>query len=136
MKRAMMRTRDQLLGELQLTRTQIEVIFFLSEDENQTIGDIAERLAVTHSAATQTVEALVKRGFIARAPDPDDRRIVRIALNPAGNALAKQLHQGRKARMQAVFAGLTEEQLELMITVLNQVNRQLDTTNQTEKMHD
>lgn len=127
-KRTMMRSRDQLLGELQLTRTQIEVMMLLADKDNQTIGELATSLAVTHSASTQTVETLVKRGLVERTPDKTDRRIVRTSLGAEGHALANRLHVGRMARMNEVFADMSDDELKLMIMVLERLASQFETT--------
>ena len=128
-KRVMMRSRDQLLGELQLTRTQIEVLMLLGETDNQTIGDLAGRLAVTHSASTQTVETLVKRDLVERTADTSDRRVVRTKLSATGKKLVAKLHKSRMQRMTEVFTGLTDDELKMMILVLERLTRQFDETN-------
>lgn len=128
LKRVMMRTRDQLLGELQLTRTQIEVLMLLVGNDGQTIGDLAGSLAVTTSASTQTVETLVKRGLVERAADDTDRRIVRARLSAAGRQLAERLHKARVERMRQVFADLSDEDLTVMISVLARLEQQFDVT--------
>ena len=128
-KRVMMRSRDQLLGELQLTRTQIEVLMLLGETDNQTIGDLAGRLAVTHSASTQTVETLVKRDLVERSADTTDRRVVRTKLSATGRKLVAKLHKSRMQRMTEVFTGLTDDELKMMILVLERLTRQFDETN-------
>ena len=125
-KRAMMGSRDQLLGELQLTRTQIEVIMRLGETDSQTVGDLAACLAVTHSAATQTIETLVKRGLIERLADDHDRRIVRTRLSAAGKQLATGLHASRLERMNEVFGSLADDDLRLMISVIVKLTGQFE----------
>jgi len=124
LKRVMLGSREQLLGKLQLTRTQIEVLMALVMGGTQTVGDIAAGLAVSHSAATQTIETLVKRGLVERTPDERDRRIVRTSLSPDGQALADRLRRGRTKRMNTVFGALRDEELELMIKVVQQLATQ------------
>jgi DNA-binding MarR family transcriptional regulator len=41
----------------------------------------------THGTATQTIAALVRKGYLSRAIDPDDRRSVRVAVTRKGATL-------------------------------------------------
>ncbi|MBW4061057.1 MarR family transcriptional regulator [Candidatus Saccharibacteria bacterium] len=126
LKRMMMRTRDQMLGEHQLTRTQVEVMAALRHNGDQTIGEVADYLGVTHSASTQTVETMVKRGLVERFNDATDRRIVRIKLTSEGIVLADTLYQSHLGHMKAVFSDLSEDELRVMITVLSRLTRQFN----------
>ena len=47
---------------------------------------VAQWLATTRGTASQTVMALERKGLVARAADPRDRRVVRLDLTPAGLA--------------------------------------------------
>jgi DNA-binding MarR family transcriptional regulator len=125
-KRVLMGARDQLMCELQLSRNQVEVLLLLTESNELTVGDIAARQSVTHSASTQTVETLVKRGLVLRESDTRDRRIVRVRLTDAGKKLTHQLHQQRIARMNQVVDGLTDIELELMVSVMRKLRDQFD----------
>ena len=72
--------------------------------EDPTITDVAGYLFVRHHSAIGLVERAEALGLVERYRDPDDQRLVRLALTPVGhervNALApahleEQLRQGR-----------------------------------------
>ena len=128
LKRVAMRTREQMLGEHQLTRTQIEVMAVLRGAKHQTIGEVAEYLGVTHSASTQTIETLVKRGLVERFDDDNDRRIVRLALSADGRQLAESLYASHIARLNQAFAGLSEAELTVLISALKRLTHQFNET--------
>lgn len=132
-KRLMMRSRDVMLGDLQLTKTQVEIVMLLHDKDDQTVGDLADSLGVTQSAATQTIETLVKRDLIARVADQNDRRMVRIQLAPAGAELAGQLHAHRAERMRTLFEGLSNEELLVMTNVLRRLEHQLRPVKETKE---
>src|SRR5262245_26964352 len=62
-----------------------------------TIGVLAERLAVTQQAASKSVADLERRGYVARAADPDDARVRRVALTPRGDGAIAAAREHRAA---------------------------------------
>jgi DNA-binding MarR family transcriptional regulator len=52
------------------------------------LSEVIEELRVSKQAAGQLVDALVERGYLDRAADPDDRRRVRVALTARGRGAA------------------------------------------------
>jgi DNA-binding MarR family transcriptional regulator len=59
--------------------------------EPATIGVLAERLQISHHAAVQLVNRLVRRGLVARIRSDRDRREVAVALLPPGEHLLRRL---------------------------------------------
>jgi DNA-binding MarR family transcriptional regulator len=58
------------------------------------LSGIIEGLGVSKQAAGQLVDTLVVRGYLDRAPDPDDRRRMTVSLTDRGRAAAEA---GRQA---------------------------------------
>ena len=52
--------------------------------QDPTIGDVAEHLQLRHHSAVGLVDRAADAGLVQRSPDPDDQRIVRLALTPLG----------------------------------------------------
>jgi DNA-binding MarR family transcriptional regulator len=52
------------------------------------LGEIIEGLGVSKQAAGQLVDTLVVRGYLDRAPDPDDRRRMTVSLTERGRTAA------------------------------------------------
>ncbi len=61
-------------------------VFALVSAGPTTAGAVAEHLGVTKQAAAQLVGHLEERGYLARLPDPDDRRALRLVLTTKGIA--------------------------------------------------
>lgn len=55
--------------------------------EPMTMRQVSAALNVPLSSATRFVDTFVENGFVERLPDPQDRRVVRIALTPSGESL-------------------------------------------------
>ena len=74
------------------------------DDGGERATHLAAGLALAKPTVTAAVDGLVERGYLTRAPEPADRRAVRIALTPAGR---KAL-----ARAEAAMAGRLAHVLE------------------------
>ena len=59
-----------------------------------TAGDLVRQLGVSKQAASQLIDTLVLRGYLARHENPDDRRRVDIELTERGHAAAKAVRAG------------------------------------------
>jgi DNA-binding MarR family transcriptional regulator len=114
-KRAFVAAREDLRQGLELTRTQLEIILMFFDEPVWTIGALAERLALTPGAVTQTVETLVRRELIARQPDETDRRIIRLHLGPAGRQLTNHLRRHRLATMHSLADALTDAEVDAFV---------------------
>ena len=68
------------------------------------LGAITRKLGVSKQAAGQLVDTLVVRGYLERAPDPDDRRRLTVTLTARGRLAADS---SRRA-VAAVDTGLAE----------------------------
>jgi DNA-binding MarR family transcriptional regulator len=53
------------------------------------LGEIVAALGVSKQAAGQLVDTLVLRGYLDRAPDPDDRRRMTVSLTDRGQMAAR-----------------------------------------------
>ena len=67
-----------------LTLNQLRVLFHLRYHEGRTMGDISDKLQVSHSTATGIVDRLVDRDLVVRVHDTVDRRRVVVAMSEGG----------------------------------------------------
>jgi DNA-binding MarR family transcriptional regulator len=56
-----------------------------------TVGDLSQRLGVSHAAVSQVRTALEARGLVAGVADPEDGRRQRLSLTPEGHETARRL---------------------------------------------
>jgi DNA-binding MarR family transcriptional regulator len=88
----------------QMTATQRIAIVELAHDGPMRLNDLAQRMGVSAPTASRAVDALEALGLVGRAPDPDDRRALRLDLTPAGRTLFGE----RTARAAEAFAPAAE----------------------------
>jgi DNA-binding MarR family transcriptional regulator len=85
---------------------QLEVLEFVRDEETPTMRDIAGFLKVTAPSATSLVEELVAQGLMTRAPNPRDRREVRLALTGKGKSTLSRTTKRRNRVLASVLAPL------------------------------
>jgi DNA-binding MarR family transcriptional regulator len=78
-------------------------------DALPTIGDLAEHLLLRHHGAVQLIDRAEAAGWVARARDAYDHRIVRVALTPKGEQVLGELaavHLEELRRVRDAFSWL------------------------------
>lgn len=61
--------------------------------DGPTIGEVAEYLALRHHSAVGLIDRAERSGLVERSRDPDDHRVIRLQLTPAGDDLIRRLSQ-------------------------------------------
>lgn len=82
--------RLKMWDESQLTVTQLRLLSLLEEKEGVGNAELADKLLVTRPSVSALLDRLEKGGFLRREISPEDRRGIKIWLEPAGrNAVTK-----------------------------------------------
>ncbi|AXG76624.1 MarR family winged helix-turn-helix transcriptional regulator [Streptomyces paludis] len=83
-------------------------------DTPPSMADLARRLEVVPRAVTTLVDGLESCDRVRRAPDPANRRVVRIELTATGTATLRALRDARRSAAETVLAPLTTDQREVL----------------------
>lgn len=101
---------DQHGHSRQPQQGQLRVLRLLADKGQLTNSQIVEALDIRPSSASALVNKLEERGFITRQPDENDKRILQIALTPAGQTFLNNSHQLKDELSERLFAGLTADE--------------------------
>ena len=71
---------------------------------------------------SRLVDALVDRGYVARSPDPGDRRSWSLTLTKLGSARAARLLDDAIEQRELVFAGFSEDELDQLARYLDRID--------------
>ncbi|MFN8075403.1 MAG: MarR family transcriptional regulator [Kineosporiaceae bacterium] len=82
------------------------------------IGDLAAREGVAPPTTTRVVAVLEEAGYVVRAPDPHDRRAVRVEATELGRSTVMQLRADRAAVLAVRLAALPPAQREAIVAAL------------------
>ena len=97
-------------SDLDLSDTQMSVLFLLDRDGATTPGELAEHERVQPPSMTKVINALADRGLVQRSDHPDDRRQVLITVTEAGRSEVRETRRRRDAWLARRLADLTPDE--------------------------
>lgn len=107
--------------------SQKRVLMTLRETGGMTQRELTGRLGIQPGSASEVIGKLEAGGFLVRSPSEADRRTTNIALTDAGKAAAEEALAQRQERHQRMFSGLSEEEKDTLLRLLEKVNADWDT---------
>jgi DNA-binding MarR family transcriptional regulator len=107
--------------ELDVTMTQLKILFLLFVDGLKRMSDLAADLGVTLATASGLAERLVERDFITRESQPDDRRVVLCRLTPSGEKAINRIWETAGNRLRDLLRALDTEDVRVLRDILNKM---------------
>src|SRR5256885_10003405 len=80
-----------------LSPSQQSALAVIANHGPLTLGTLADHERVAPPTITKVVSKLECDGLVTRTPDPDDRRVCRVAISPAGDALLEESRRRKTA---------------------------------------
>ena len=121
------RALNLLLGELDLSLAQHEILVTVRRNSGLTQRELSEQLLVVKSNATALLKKLEARGLIRRTPDEADSRIKRLSLTRSGSALVEQSFAVQTRVVKAMTSVMTDDELERTSDMMARVSAAIDT---------
>ncbi|MEM9056095.1 MAG: MarR family transcriptional regulator [Pseudomonadota bacterium] len=120
------RVLNQLLGTLDLSLAQHEILLTIQRCEGLTQSELAARLHVIKSNASALINRLEARGLVRRTADRADARIRRLSLTDAGQALVRRSFAVQARVVEAMVSVMSDDELERMATLMDRISASLD----------
>lgn len=108
-------TRLEQMGSL--TQSQFWLLRVLDREGACTVSDAAQRLGMTVAGATGLIDRLVRANLVTRQREEADRRVVRVALSPEGEAAVGEACRQRRELMAEFLSPLAPAELEQLIAL-------------------
>lgn len=99
------------------------ILGLLCERGKLTPGEMAACMKVKPQSIGQTLEPLVRRGWIVRCHSEADRRCVLVSASPEGQAIHERMGRARQAWLERILSGLSETELESLSQTLGHLER-------------
>lgn len=111
----------------ELTMIEINTIVVIGRNGNrQKMSDVANSLGVSTGTPTVTVDRLIKKGYVIRDKDPDDRRQVIVMLSEKGLEAYQHVVELKSLIVERLFSLMNDEQLKALISILDVLNNNFD----------
>jgi DNA-binding MarR family transcriptional regulator len=98
-------------------------------------GWLAQHAKLSPSAITETVEGLERDGYVRRESDPQDRRVVRVALTADGRRHLQRFEHAAAAALAERLASLTAVQRQRIGQAFSDLREVIGTTDFTTSSH-
>jgi DNA-binding MarR family transcriptional regulator len=107
-----------------LTMDQVRLLKILRH-EPRSLGELAARHGVTPSTMSRSVDVLVRRGWVSREGDPDDRRQVILQLTGAGQAAHAEMDRHAEDSLTRLIEELDDTEREKLFAGMQALHAML-----------
>jgi DNA-binding MarR family transcriptional regulator len=114
--------RSRLRARFDVTLPRFDLMAQLHKaPDGMTMSQLSTRMMVSNGNLTALVERLAEAGQIERRISESDRRVVNVALTPAGEAAFAAMAREHEGWIADFFAGLDAEEIEQMMQLLGKL---------------
>ena len=116
------------LVEMDLTLVQHHTLVYLVHQEEHTaeLKAIEREFRVSQPTVAGIAQRLEAKGYVEALGSPRDKRVKLIRLTPQGEELCRRSWEKMKGRMDALTAGLSEEEISELDRLLDVVYQNLE----------
>lgn len=107
------------LSALNLSHSHVRAMGLLAPDRTMPMKELADKLCLTPPSVTALTRRLVHVGLVRRLDHPEDSRVVLLTLSDEGRALYQRLYDDHVRRMEQLLAGLSAEDQQLFLDLLD-----------------
>jgi DNA-binding MarR family transcriptional regulator len=104
-----------------LTFPQFVVLNTLHHEGPTKMTDLAHFMRVTTAAMTGIVNRLVRAGYVLRAVDPKDRRIIKVKLDAKGLGVVSKVEAERRHMIIEIFGRISEIERDDYLRILTHI---------------
>jgi len=112
-------------GNFDITVEQFHVLRFVRRGPNS-MSELAAAKNISRPAISQAVDVLVKKGYINRAQNAQDRRCVDLTLTNEGNALLDSVFKETRSWMKERMKLLSAEELETISKAMEVMKKMME----------
>lgn len=110
-----------------LSLAEMHTLDAIGPYDERTMTETAQILGITVGTLTVSVDRLVKKGFVQRRRDDEDRRVVRISLTRDGKLAARMHGKFHKVLAKHILEPYNEQEQELLLSLVSEVDEYLNT---------
>ncbi|WP_239751692.1 MarR family transcriptional regulator [Mammaliicoccus sp. H-M34] len=105
-----------------LNITEFAVMELLYHKGDQPIQKVKQRILIASSSTTYVIDQLVKKAYVTRRQDTEDKRITYAVLTEKGHALMEQIFPQHAETIEKAFSILDNEELAIFRRALKKIS--------------
>lgn len=114
------------LEEKMATILQFQALTYLKQQDEATVGELAQELAMSSPAIAQLTDRLVNAGRIERKDDKNDRRVVHLSLTDEGVKELSQMKQKYIEKMTSLLSFIPATDLRELVRIQAELIQKLE----------
>lgn len=115
-----------------LTMPQLRLMYLLLQQDCRSVGELADEMNVRPATVTGLTDRLVRQRLIKRKDDPDDRRVVRVALTAEGRRVLGEIESASRAYLRTVFERIGDDGVRRLIELFEHFGAAADAAQKAE----
>ncbi len=127
LKKGCMEDEEQIRTLCKVSLAEYKGIMVIGEGEKITCNILSKKMGLSPSRGSRIIDGLVRKGYLLRMGNPEDRRSFVLSLSPKGVKIRKQIEQERsnceyriRKNLSLREVELIKEGLQLIVKVFNQ----------------
>lgn len=119
---------DSLLQEAEIDEfngAQGRILYVLWQEDGLSVIELARRTGLAKTTLTSMLDRMNRKGFLERAADKQDRRIIRIFLTEKARALKEKYSKVSDDMSRIFYKGFSDEEIAIFEKTLERVLRNL-----------
>ena len=123
---------EWLAIDLEMSKQELLAMMLIDQHDQMIMSQLAEQINIPMSTATGIVDRLVKKGYLIRARDETDRRVVTLKLSANGKVLIESLKEKISGYLSKIYESLTEDECSYLFKIINKVIQVIQTPSKAE----
>lgn len=118
------RHNQTILGVKKSEARVLLCVEFLHKEKNckVNISEISKNLSITPPSTTEFVKNLIKKGYLEKHIDQNDKRFIEITLTDKGKKIVQELKEYFNSLFSGIIERLGYEKSELLLELLDTIN--------------
>lgn len=118
------RHNQTILGVKKSEARVLLCVEFLHKEKNckVNISEISKNLSITPPSTTEFVKNLIKKGYLEKHIDQNDKRFIEITLTDKGEKIVQELKEYFNSLFSGIIERLGYEKSELLLELLDTIN--------------
>lgn len=115
----------QEILHMDISFPEICVLGHLSSTQEPTMSELGRSICMDLSTLTRTVDKLVEKEFVVRKSDPEDRRVVRVAITAGGRKIVSRFEEQRRKKIESMLREMTSEERSNLLSIFKTLHARI-----------